>query len=227
MAPYQVGVVLILAIAPIALSAIAALNDVRAFTAVATPGLYCWLALCVVCTLGMLVSARTRPPLYFQGILLIGVLGGLLTLSTAWEVLTKNDASSEQPAMAEPSDLREKLIQDAIYANQDFRRTQFRGSVLSHVDLSGSNLAEADLRDVRFEDVDVSGVDLCGADLRGADLRGARSLDAVENWAYAYYDGDTRLPKGYDFTAIPGPIPDTGRGLLYMCTKNQTRRIDP
>jgi hypothetical protein len=71
----------------------------------------------------------------------------------------------------------------------------------------------------------MSGVDLCGADLRGADLRGATGLSDVENWAYAYYNRATQLPAGLDFALIPGPVADTGRGLLYMCTANQTHLI--
>lgn len=211
---------------------VARLNDVRAFEAIATPGLYCWLALCAICTFGVLLTTQARRlgarvPWHFRASLLAGVASGLLTLGPAWKVLTKHDSAAPAPFTGARVDLRNEVVQDRSFADGDLRRADMSGATLRHVDLSGTNLSESDLRNARLEDVDLSEANLCGADLRGADLRGAHGLDVVASLAYVFYDRRTRLPRSQEdllFTE-PGPIPDTGRDLLYMCETDVTRRI--
>ncbi|HXQ88487.1 MAG TPA: pentapeptide repeat-containing protein, partial [Solirubrobacterales bacterium] len=146
----------------------------------------------------------------------------------SWHVLTKNEADTPALITAAPLDYRNQVMQDQSFAEMNLRRSNLSGATLRHVDLSGADLSESDLRNVRFEDVDLSKVKLCGSDLRGADLRGAQGLMTVEDWSYAFYDRRTRLPRSEDYLlfTIPGPIPDTGRDLLYMCTRDTTRRIE-
>jgi len=126
-------------------------------------------------------------------------------------------------------DLRNQTIRDRSFAGSNLRGSNLSGASLHRVDLSGVDLSEADLRNIRLDDVNLSGAHLCGADLRGADLRGARGLKSVADWSYVFYDTwGTRLPSAQSFAleAIPGPIPDTGRDLLYMCQDNLTQRIE-
>jgi hypothetical protein len=216
----------------LALSSIAWANDLRAFEAVATPGLYCWMLLCIVCAVGMVVTARARRagmhvPWYFRAALYAGIAGGLLTVPSAFRVITKQEATAPPPLAAAHIDLRNQMVQDRSFAERNLRRSELSGATFHHVDLSGADLSESDLRRARFEDVDLSRATLCGVDLRGADLRGARGLGDVADWSYAFYDRHTLMPKssGLLLRTREGPIPDTGRDLLYMCTQDVTRRI--
>jgi hypothetical protein len=228
-----VGAICIL-VASFGLSLLAAFNDLRSFEAVATPSLYCWLVLCGVCTAGIVLSVRARRaglvvPWHFRIALLIGVACGLLSIGPAWRILTKQAAQPVAPLPGEPLDLRNQTIRDRSFAGANLRGATLSGATLRHVNFSGVDLSEADLRNIKMEDVDLSGVRLCGADLRGADLRGARGLESVADWSYAFYNTwRTRLPRSQSFglEAIPGPIPDTGRDLLYMCQNNVTQRIE-
>jgi Pentapeptide repeats (8 copies) len=216
-----------------ALNLLAAVADLQAFDAVATPLLACWFVLCLLCSVGLLlmVGARRRGvdvPLSFRVLLMLGMLAGALTISPAVRVLTKDDAEAQEPVPKTNLDLRNQQVEDVSFAGRALRHADFSGATLTHVDLSGVNLNESDLRNVTLHDVDLSGAKLCGADLRGADLRGARGLEAVADWSYTFYDGKTRLPKGlgYLLLALPGPIEDMGRDLLYMCSTGQVRRIE-
>jgi hypothetical protein len=212
------------------LNVVADLNDVRAFSALAEPSTYAWLVLSLICSGGLAFAARTRRrgvkvPLYFRGALALGVIGALLTLTVPLRVLRKPDV---QPPAATPTgyiDLSGKTVTDADYADANLRRARFSGTVFRHADFSSANLAEADLRNAVFEAVDFDGARLCGADLRGADLRGAKNLRHVRDWSYAFYDKKTKLPKHVMFLELVGTVKDTGRGLLYMCRANETRRI--
>src|ERR1700749_153443 len=167
-------------------------------------------------------------PWYFLTALVLGCLGGIGALVPSWHVLTKNEADTPAPIAAAPLDLRTRAVQDQSFAGMNLRGSNFSGATLRHVDFSGADLSESDLLNARFEDVDLSKVELCGSDLRGADLRGAHGLKAIEDWSYVFYDRKTRLPRSEDYLlfTIPGPIPDTGRDLLYMCTRDPTRRIE-
>jgi hypothetical protein len=227
-----VGAIAILVIS-VGFSIAALISDARAFWAVDTPSYYCWLALSALCTVGIVLTVRARRanfpvPLYFRLLLVLGVLAGVLTVSPAIRVLTKDDAKAEQPLAETNVDLRNRHVEEVSYAGRVLRHSDFSGATLDHVDLSGANLAESDFRNATFEDVDLSGAVLCGADLRGADLRGAEGLDAVADWSYVFFDGRTRVPKsvGFLLLGLPGPIEDTGRDLLYMCSAGQVRRIE-
>lgn len=217
----------------LALNALASLTDLQAFVAVATPLLLCWLALCLFCSAGLLlaVSARRRGlevPLYFRVLLALGALAGAVTISPAFRVLTKDDAEAEPPLVESNVDLRNRQVENISFAGRVLRHSDFHGATLEHVDLSGANLSESDFRDAEFDDVDLSAAKLCGADLRGADLRGAKGLDAVSDWSYVFYDGRTRVSHAHGFflAGSPGPVEDTGRDLLYMCSSGQVRRIE-
>jgi hypothetical protein len=212
---------------------LAIVTDLQAFAALATPLLICWLALCLLCCAGLLVAAGARRrridvPLYFRLLLALGVLAGIFTLSPALRVLTKNDAQAEQPPPAANLDLRNREVKDVSFAGRSIRHSNFSGATLSHVDFSEANLSEADFRDTTLVDVDLSGANLCGADIRGADLRRAKGLESVADWSYVFYDGRTLFPKSlpYPIIGLPGPIEDTGRDLLYMCSSGQVRRIE-
>lgn len=214
-------------------SLVALITDVRAFLALANLGLYCWLVLCGACSVGALLTVRARYlgtdiPLHLTVVLVVGIACGLFALGPALRVLDKEEAEPTAPLVGSPLDLRNHVVQDRSFAEQDLRRSQLAGATFRHVDLSGTNLAESDLRNVEFEDVDLSRATLCGVDLRGADLRGAMGLDAVADWSYVFYDHRTQLPAtlAYLLFTAPGPIPDTGRDLLYMCSEDVTRRID-
>lgn len=207
--------------------------DIRSFQAVATPELYCWIGLCVVVVFGGLVAAaavygRVPVPWYFRVALVAGAVVGVLTVDTAWRILTKEEAQPREPIPAAHVDLRNQVVTDRSFAEGNMRRSELSGATFRHVDFSGADLSESDLRNARFEDVDLSGAKLCGVDLRGADLTGARGVDAVADWSYVFYDRHTRVPRSDDFILAmsPGPIPDTGRDLLYMCKQDVTRRIE-
>jgi hypothetical protein len=216
-----------------ALNLLAVVTDLQAFDAIATPLLFCWLALCLLCSVGLLltVGARRRGfdvPLYFRLLLVLGALAGAFTLPPALRVLTKNDVETEEPIATANLDLRNRPIEDVSFSGRTLRHSNFSGATLVHVDLSGVNLSESDFRDATFTDVDLSGARLCGVDIRGADLRGARGLEAVADWSYVFFDGRTRVPPSLGFLLVgsPGPIEDTGRDLLYMCDSGQVRRIE-
>lgn len=224
-----VGAVLIAS----ALNLLAFVTDLQAFDAVATPLLFCWLALCLLCSMGLLLAVGARRigfdiPVYFRVLLVIGALAGVLTVSPALRVLTKDDAEAMQTPPKANVDLRNRHVQDASFAGLVLRHSDFSGATLDHVDLSNANLSESDFRNATLEDVDLSGAKLCGADIRGADFRGARGLDAVADWSYVFFDGRTRFPKslGYILLGGNGPVEDTGRDLLYMCSTGQVRRIE-
>ena len=217
----------------LALAAMAWAIDLRSFQAVATPALYCWLGLCVVVVVGGAAAAVARSgdvpiPWYFRVVLVAGAVVGIFTVGPAWRILTKDDAHSTVPLPSAHIDLRNQVVTDRSFAERNLRRSELSGVAFHHVDLSGADLSESDLRNARFEDVDLSGAKLCGVDLRGADLRGARGVDAIADWSYVFYDRQTRVPQSENFilTLSPGPIPDTGRDLLYMCKQDITRRID-
>jgi hypothetical protein len=214
------------------LNLLAFTTDLQAFRAVATLTLLFWLALCLVCSAGLvlMVHARRRGlevPFYFRALLVLGALAGVLTLSPAIRVLTKNTAEKEESVASANLDLRDRVVQDRSFAGRQLRNSNLSEATLHHVDLGGTDLSESDLRDATFRDVNLSGATLCGADIRGADLRGARGLKAVADWSYVFYDSHTRLPKSlsYILVALPGPVPDTGRDLLYMCSPNIVQRI--
>jgi hypothetical protein len=216
-----------------ALNVLAYVTDLQAFAAVATPLLFCWLALCWSCSVGLFlaVAARRRSvdvPLYFRALLVIGALAGAFTISPALQVLTKDDASAEQPVAGTNLDLRDRRIEDASFAGRLLRHSDFSGAKLVHVDFSGANLSESDFRNATLKDVDLSGAKLCGVDIRGADLRGVQTLDAVADWSYVFFDDATRVSKGQAYVLVgsPGPIEDTGRDLLYMCGDGRVRRIE-
>lgn len=233
-------VALAVSLVSVGASLIARFNDARAFAAIDTPSLYCWLGLSLLCTGGVVLVVRARRrgirvPTYFQLALGAGVACGLLSIwLVALPVLNKNDADDSVPIPGQRLDLRNMTIQDQSFAGSNLRGSDLSGATLRHVDLSETDLSESDLRNARLEDVDLSGANLCGADIRGADLRLARGLDAVDDWSYVFYSTHstpstriTLLPinQGYFLEALPGPIPDTGRDLLYMCEADKTRRI--
>jgi hypothetical protein len=228
--PRRIGAVVVLFLSTCA-TGLAALIDIRAFTALATPALYAWCGLSAVCTLTLIaIRALGRwgvyPPRYVWWVLTAGIAGGLFTLPTAWRVLTKHEQQPAVTAVAGKAvDWRGRIIENEDLKNANLRQAQLQDTVFRHVDLAGSNLAESDLRKSQLFGVDLSGANLCGADLRGADLRGAEYLEDVADWAYAFYDSLTMLPSTAGFGVIAGPIPDTHRGLLYMCTPNDTHRI--
>lgn len=214
------------------LNAIANLNDVRAFAALATPATYAWLVLSLVCWSGLVVTGAARrrgvkTPMYFRVILMVGVASALLTVSTAWRVLTKHSDHVQSTNPGDPLDFRGLQLTNKSYAQRDLRRAIMTRARLTHVDFSGANLSEADFRGAHLVDVEMNDVDLCGTDLRGADLRGTRNLYTARNWAYTFYDGATRWPDNVNIIEFPGPVKDTGRGLLYMCRANNTWRIAP
>ena len=55
----KVGSVFVLAVS-LGFTLVARFNDVRAFKAVVTPSLYCWLLLCLLCTVGVYLTGRAR-----------------------------------------------------------------------------------------------------------------------------------------------------------------------
>lgn len=215
------------------LNLLALVTDIQAFKAIATPILVCWLVLCSVCATGvwLTVHARRRGvhvPLYFRALLVLGALAGVLTLSPAFRVLSKDAAEKQQqPAPAANKDMRNRTVKDVSFAGQDLQGSNFSDATLHHVDFSGADLSETDFRNATFEDVDLSGATLCGADIRGADLREARDLSSVTDWSYVFYDTSTRVPKSFAgmLGMLPGPVPDTGHDLLYMCSDDLVRRM--
>jgi Pentapeptide repeats (8 copies) len=213
-----------------ALTLMASVNDFTAFTAAATPAVYAWVGLCVVCAIGVGVVNRSydsglRVPAYFHVVLLLGVAGGLLSVPDAVHVLRKATAPPNVPMEGQPSDWRGKSIARSSFVGKDLRGAQAQHATFLDVDFSHANLAESDLRFATLIDVRMSRVDLCGADLRNADLRLVTGLSDVRDWSYTFYNGRTRFPHGFHIANYTGPIPDSGRGLLYSCSPGSTRRI--
>jgi hypothetical protein len=211
---------------------IACAGNVTALKAVVDLGWYCWLALCAVSAvaLALTVVARWRGisvPIYFRLVLLVGVTCGVFTWSKAWRVITSNRADVQLTPAGAHIDLRDQVISDTSYAERNLRDSNFSGATFDHVDLDSADLSESDLRDATFRKVNFAGVDLCGVDLRGADLRGALRLPAVKDWSFVFYNDKTRLPASdsYILPTSPGPIPDNGHDLLYMCKANVVKRL--
>jgi Pentapeptide repeats (8 copies) len=228
--PFTTATAALVCIGSTALTLIASVNDFTAFTAVATPAVYAWIGLCVACAIGVGVvnkshSSGLRVPWYFKAGLLLGVAGGLLSVPNAVHVLRKNTAPPSVQQEGTAPDWRGKRIVQSSFVGKDLRGLQAQRASLRDVDLSQANLSESDLRAAKLIDVQMSGVDLCGADLRDADLRLVTGLSEVRNWAYMFYNRDTRFPHGFHITNYTGPVPDTGRGLLYSCSVGVTRRI--
>lgn len=212
------------------MTVVASVNDFTAFTAAATPAIYAWITLCIACAVGVVVVNKAhesglRVPRYLSVVLLFGVAGGLLSVPNAIHVLTKTAATPYAPAEGRPPDWRGRSITDSFFVGRDLRGVPAQHAVLRHVDLSQANLSESDLRSADLIDVQMSGADLCGADLRNADLRYTSGLREVRNWAYTFYNDRTRFPRGFRIGNYTGPVPDSGRGLLYSCSPGVTRRI--
>ncbi len=218
--------------ASVGLFLVAAASDENALKAAVSPGWYCWLVLCAVSAVGTFLTflARRRGisvPFYFRLVLWIGAACGVLTFSKAWQVITETEAQAKTASKAAHLDMRNRVIRDASYAERNLRGSDFSRATFDRVDLSGADLSESDLRDAIFHKVDFSGADLCGVDLRGADLRGARGLRAVKDWSYVFYNNRTELPASvsYILFTLPGPMPDNGHDLLYMCKANVVKRL--
>jgi pentapeptide repeat protein len=233
MSRWEAFLAILCALGALLLTGIAWAVDLRAFQAVATPVLYCWIILCgavVIAGVTAVAAARVRlyVPWYFRVVLIAGAIMGVFMVKPAWRILTKDRPESTASFPATNIDFRNRVITDKSFAERNLRRAELSGVTFHHVDLSGADLSEADLRNARFEDVELSGATLCGVDLRGADLHGAHDVDAVADWSYVFYDKQTRVPRsrGFVFSLAPGPIPDTGRDLLYMCKRDKVRRID-
>lgn len=211
----------------VAFNVIAAALDFTGFVSVATPGLLFWLTTCSACCVALtrLILFNSRAPRYFNGVLLAGCLAGVLTLPSVFEVLGKREAPDPETVTSSVEDFRGQTLRDVSFAGANLRNAQLRGSRLIDVDFGGAILAEADLREATLIRVNLSGADMCGADLRGTDLRRATGLRQVERWSYAFYNDETKTRLELGIVAIPGPIKDTGNGLLYMCDAGQTRRI--
>lgn len=165
----------------LALTGIAWAVDIRSFQAIATPKLYCWMAMCCVIVFAAAVAVAAarggvHVPWYFRMVLISGAVVGVFTVGPAWRILTKDSAKTIAPLPAAHIDLRNQVVADRSFAERNLRRSEMSGATFRHVDLSGADLSESDLRNTRFEDVDLSGAKLCGADLRGADLLGARGV---------------------------------------------------
>ncbi|HEX5592131.1 MAG TPA: pentapeptide repeat-containing protein [Solirubrobacterales bacterium] len=229
---WEVAYGVILLTSTVGLSLIAAASNLTALRAVTNVGWYCWLLLCSLSAVGIflafLVERRgLHVPLYCSLVLWIGAFCGIFTFDDAWKVIT--EPAPEQRDIPESAhlDLRNQLIRDTSFAERNLRGSNFSGATLTRVDLSGANLSESDLREATFNNVDFSGTDLCGVDLRGADMRGGRGLRAVQDWSYVFYDNRTRLPGPVSYLLMtrPGPIPDNGHDLLYMCKANLVRRL--
>lgn len=225
---YTVGLLAI----SVGLWLVAVASDEVALRAVTNPGWYCWLALCAISTVGVVLTffARRRGlsvPFYFRVVLWVGATCGVLTFSAAWSVITEIKAQEQKPPPGAHLDIRSQTIRDASFAERNLRGSDFNSATLDRVDLSGADLSESDLRDAVFHKVDLSATNLCGADLRGADLRGARGVEAVKDWSYVFYNNRTKLPRSvsYILFTFPGPIPDNGHDLLYMCKANTVRRL--
>jgi hypothetical protein len=228
----EAGTAILIFLASLGFSLTAWIEDARAFLAIATPSLYCWLTLCLLCVVGVVLAvlarwAGTPAPLYLRLALLAGVASGLFTLSPALQVLNKQGPRLRTPTPGAHLDLRDRTIEDTSFAERDLRGSNFSGTTFRHVDLTGADLSESDLRDTRFVDSELSSADLCGTDMRGADLRGAHGLES-DDWSYVFYSPNrTLLPKslGFLLNTLPGPIPDNGRDLLYMCAADITKRV--
>jgi hypothetical protein len=215
-----------------AIETLALVVDVRAFQAIATPELYAWVILSAVCAAALIAFLRlghrgNRAPRYFLLTLLVGTAGGVLSLPSAWRVITK--ANDPAPALLAHAiaNYSGRSLTNLNLTGADLQGANFSRAVLHNVSLTNANLAEADMRGARFINVNLSGANLCGADVRGANLSGAVALSQVANWSYTFYNSKTSLPAGDAFIAIAGPIADTGRGLLYMCTPGNAQRIAP
>ena len=207
-------------------------GNVTVLKAVVNVGWYCWLVLCAVSVVAfaLTVVARWRGisvPIYFRVVLMIGVTCGVFTWSKAWQVITAEKAHARSTPAGAHLNMRNQAIRDASYTERNLRDSDFSGATFDHVDLSGADLSESDLRRVTFHKTNFTGVDLCGVDLRGADLRGALHLRAVKDWSYVFYNDKTRLPASvsYILPVFPGPIPDSGHDLLYMCKANVVKRL--
>lgn len=211
---------------------IAFAGNVTALKAVVDLGWYCWLALCAVSAVAVALTVLARwrgisVPIYFRGVLMIGVTCGVFTWSQAWQVITADQAHAKSTPTGAHLDMRNQVITETSYAERNLRASDFSRATFNHVDLSGADISESDLRGATFHKVNFTGVDLCGVDLRGADLRGAPHLLDVKDWSYVFYNDKTRLPASvsYILPTSPGPIPDNGHDLLYMCKANVVKRL--
>jgi hypothetical protein len=227
--PAWAGLVLVVTVV---LAAVASVNDYTALKAIVGPGWYCWLVLSVICVLGVVLVFRWRRrgvdvPLYFRIVLLIGATCGVFTCWSAVKVITEAKATTPSAPTGAHLDLRNQDVHDVSFAERNLRNSDFSGATLRRVDLSEADLSESDLRNAVLDEVDLSGVDLCGVDLRGTNLRKANGLGSITDWSYVFYNKRTKLPPGqsYIFNTLPGPIPDSGHDLLYMCKSNVTRRL--
>lgn len=229
---FEVLWTLVFLVGTVGTAIVAFAGNVTVLKAVVNVGWYCWLALCAVSAvaLALTVVARWRGisvPIYFRFVLMIGVTCGVFTWSKAWQVITTEKAHARSTPAGAHLDMRNQVIRDASYADRNLRDSDFSGATFDHVDLSSADLSESDLRGATFHKANFTGVDLCGVDLRGADLRGALRLPAVKDWSYVFYNDQTRLPASvsYVLPSFPGPIPDTGHDLLYMCKANIVKRL--
>jgi uncharacterized protein YjbI with pentapeptide repeats len=104
------------------------------------------------------------------------------------------DALSSAMAADRPKPCTRETVQEAIATGQGapgqnlseldlsnlrLERFNFRGALMSKVNLSGSRLNGADLRDADLTGADLSGAILDGSDLAGADLTGATLAGAT------------------------------------------------
>jgi uncharacterized protein YjbI with pentapeptide repeats len=69
-------------------------------------------------------------------------------------------------------------LEGAKLSNNDLAGAGLRGANLATADLTNSDLSGADLREARLVNTDFAGADLSGADVSSADLQGANFADA-------------------------------------------------
>ncbi len=107
----------------------------------------------------------------------------------------------------------------------ELKGVDLRGADLSHANLSGADLNGSDLSD----DTNLAFTDLSRADLRNTNLKGARlegaNLEGVQLEG-AVYDEKTRFPRGFD-PQLVGGIPGGGLPQKTEPQKAESQKSEP
>ena len=88
------------------------------------------------------------------------------------------------------------IIKDVVANGTHLERANLTGALAQGAKLSGTNLSKAILMNAYLVEADLSNANLQNADLRKADLTGA-ILNGTNLWG-AQYNGETKLPAGFD-----------------------------
>lgn len=158
---------------------------------------------------------------------MVSALSVVLSLGTCRQLINiaANSLNEPPPSLSRvtsPLSYAYDTVRHLDLRSSDVRGSDFRGATIRDSDFQDARLDTSSFRGATLDRVNLSGAELCAADFRGADLRGAVGLDSVRDWSYVFYDKKTKWPTSFVIEAIPGPIEETFRDLLYTCSGDNT-----